>query len=531
MQENEKFEVRYYGRRRPEVIRLIPDKAQRILDVGCGNGELGKVLKQKKGVVVHGIEVCEAAGRRASAHLDRVWIGRVEDMLDELHPCTYDCIVVADVLEHLADPYSVLKNLVHKLQPAGTVVASLPNVQYEEIVLGLCAGRWNYTSEGLLDRTHLRFFTRQSVRELFWAAGLHVTHMEENRDSYIKPVGRKFPGRRRAFFFKAFQDRCVWQFLVRATKSASIPTSPGMGVILRLTPGPANAPAPPTPAKHIIFQKKFPCLTVEDWPPSLDQIMKFCSRDHRIELVMVLDAQVVPNDSLVDSMAFFAQCDPSIGILFPGTYSDPECTRLSSIGFRWSFSRHQMEALGRGDSASHWPFPVCLDSGTPHAFAVKREVFKDVGGFDERLNLKWQMHDFCYRALRRGYLSVYVPEARVWHPSCAPEQNTASNGMFFDDVLGQLLWAERYCAFGEWYTIFRKLLHSALTGTVPKMNFRPPYTGSPLRGLYWQACTWARTFRKNLADPGKKALWHALKVYVLRAKLRTSSSGVHLGRA
>jgi tetratricopeptide (TPR) repeat protein len=92
----------------------------------------------------------------------------------------FDCIVLADVLEHLRDPLSVLKKLIRFLSDSGTVVASVPNVRFFYVLDRLAEGRWEYMEAGILDKTHLRFFTKTEVEVLFRQAGLTMTGVSEN---------------------------------------------------------------------------------------------------------------------------------------------------------------------------------------------------------------------------------------------------------------------------------------------------------------------------------------------------------------
>ncbi len=159
------------------AIKLVPIFATRILDVGCGAGVLGKSIKWRQAAEVHGVELAIGAAGNAGDHLDRVWDRPIESVLPELSDDYYDCIIAADVLEHLNHPWETLKSPSAKLAPNGKMVISLPNVQNWGVVFDLLEGKWDYRSEGILDRTHLHFFTRKSVEELFWNAGLRISHI------------------------------------------------------------------------------------------------------------------------------------------------------------------------------------------------------------------------------------------------------------------------------------------------------------------------------------------------------------------
>lgn len=169
-----KFLVSYYTER-PQIAALVPEAARVVLDVGCGEGALGRMLKRNRPeVVVLGIEPLPDVAAVAGEHLDAVQVGGAEGGWPMDWPAP-DCIVFADSLEHMVDPWSVLARSVARLAPGGSVVFSMPNVAHHSVLVGGLRGRWDYADHGLLDRTHLRFFTRLTLLELVRGAGLEPT--------------------------------------------------------------------------------------------------------------------------------------------------------------------------------------------------------------------------------------------------------------------------------------------------------------------------------------------------------------------
>ena len=151
----------------------MPEGARRILDVGCGEGAFGALLKRRRGCEVHGVERFPPAAAAARRVLDSVTEGDAESARLPFDDGSFDCLVYADVLEHLVDPWRALRDHVRLLRPGGRVVASVPNVRHLGVVLRLLLlGRIDYADEGILDRTHLRFFTRRSLLALLEGAGL-----------------------------------------------------------------------------------------------------------------------------------------------------------------------------------------------------------------------------------------------------------------------------------------------------------------------------------------------------------------------
>jgi 2-polyprenyl-3-methyl-5-hydroxy-6-metoxy-1,4-benzoquinol methylase len=159
------------------IIELLGlDK--RVLDVGCATGNLAEVLAGR-GCRVTGIEIDPEAARQAEKHCERVIVGDVEslDLGAELDEADFDVIVFGDVLEHLKDPLQTLRRFKPFLQTEGYVIASIPNIAHGSVRLALMQGRFRYRSLGLLDDTHLRFFTRETVEQLFKDAGFLIADL------------------------------------------------------------------------------------------------------------------------------------------------------------------------------------------------------------------------------------------------------------------------------------------------------------------------------------------------------------------
>ena len=165
-------EVRVYSGARPDLWRYIPDSIDRVLDVGCAAGELGAALKEAgKAREVVGLELSACAATQARCHLDHVVQGDIES-IDVPYPDKYfDLLVYADVLEHLKNPWDLAVRHRRLLRPGGYVVASLPTVGHVTTLLMLLRQQWRYEELGIMDYTHLRFFTRSGVLDLFRRAG------------------------------------------------------------------------------------------------------------------------------------------------------------------------------------------------------------------------------------------------------------------------------------------------------------------------------------------------------------------------
>lgn len=171
----------YFGRSRGEVLAYVPRQSRRVLELGCGNGTtLGLVkdwLASPEGLWLAGVELNTDMAVIAREVADQVWTGNVEllNFTDEIQPGSLDVVLCLDVLEHLVDPWSMVRKLTPLLKPGGRLIASIPNVRHWKFIRNLLfKADFNYRDAGLLDRTHLRFFVKKTAIELVTCGGLHL---------------------------------------------------------------------------------------------------------------------------------------------------------------------------------------------------------------------------------------------------------------------------------------------------------------------------------------------------------------------
>jgi len=207
----------YFQNKRPEMLTYIPDTSNTILDVGCGCGDFGELVKVALSSEVWGVEINTHAIEIASQKLDRVICGDFTNDLG-LPERKFDCIIFNDVLEHMIDPFTSLSNAKKFLKHGGVIVASIPNVRYFPNIWELVVKKdWQYSEWGILDRTHLRFFTYRSILSTLDSLGYSVQCIEG-----INPVEQVHPVYSRKFrifnllSFKQIEDMRYLQFAVVA---------------------------------------------------------------------------------------------------------------------------------------------------------------------------------------------------------------------------------------------------------------------------------------------------------------------------
>ncbi|HYZ10695.1 MAG TPA: glycosyltransferase [Actinomycetota bacterium] len=212
-------------------IVLLTGRSKKVLDVGASTGYVARALRGR-GCTVTGLEIDPEAAKQAAKYCDRMIVGDVEELdLEETFPADrFDVVIFGDVLEHLVDPAGVLLRTAAVLAPGGYVVASIPNITHGSVRLSLMAGQFRYTETGLLDRTHLRFFDRRGVEELFEDTGYAVREWRRVQMDLFQPpevdlLEDAFPPELIERIRKA-PEAFTYQFVVRAEPVRQMPAPP-----------------------------------------------------------------------------------------------------------------------------------------------------------------------------------------------------------------------------------------------------------------------------------------------------------------
>jgi SAM-dependent methyltransferase len=168
-------EAYYYSNDRREVLPFVPPDVRRVVEVGCGGGDFGALLAKERGVEVWGVEMVPEVAAIAASRLHRVIAAPFTSALAELPRRHFDAVLFNDSLEHFPYPEPPLAFAAELLADGGVVIASIPNVRYIDNLLHVLVERdWRYADHGILDRTHLRFFTKRSIERTFRDGGYRI---------------------------------------------------------------------------------------------------------------------------------------------------------------------------------------------------------------------------------------------------------------------------------------------------------------------------------------------------------------------
>jgi 2-polyprenyl-3-methyl-5-hydroxy-6-metoxy-1,4-benzoquinol methylase len=190
------------------MLKYIPQSAKLVLEIGCGSGKFAALLRQRNQCELWAIEPNNIAAQLARKHVDKIFNTSIEEAQKYLNGQKFDVIILLDVIEHLVNPDQILTMLRLNLTSAGFIVASIPNMRYfysfRDLVL---YGKWDYVEAGILDRSHLRFFTYNSVQKFFTNLGFKIITIEG-----INPTSSFKLNMINLLFFNKFWDCKYLQF-------------------------------------------------------------------------------------------------------------------------------------------------------------------------------------------------------------------------------------------------------------------------------------------------------------------------------
>jgi len=429
----------YFGYTRPEILALVPESARRVLDVGCGAGRLGEALKARQEAEVVGIEMNEEAAAVARQRLDHVLVGDVEELTLNFEPGSFDAIVCGDILEHLREPERLLRQARKWLASEGCLIASIPNVRHHSVVCSLLQGNWTYESAGLLDRTHLRFFTRREIEKLFVRAGFQIEGMWSVNAPGEDPAGRNRSGPVRlgrlcidGLSEPDAAEFYTYQFLVRAWRAP--PSDFGRTSIVIVTHNQLEYTRQCLDSVRRFTDEPFELIVVDNastdgtveylralpgvrviandanrgFPAAVNQGIAIASGRQ----VLLLNNDTVVTTGWLGRMLRALHGDPLVGLVGPCSnfVSGPQQVEagydnMAELdGFAWDWGK------------AHEGLRVQVNRLVGFCLLIRREVIETIGLLDERFGVGcFEDDDYCLRAIQAGFRAVIAGDAFVHH--------------------------------------------------------------------------------------------------------------------
>ena len=180
----------YYQNSREDLIPFLPEKYLTVLEIGCGEGNCWNMLKQDEQLEIWGVEPNQNAAIVARRKAHQLFENTFDECVEDLPNNYFDLIICNDVIEHMPDHDRFFEQIKNKIAPSGHLIGSLPNVRYYSVMRNLIFKKdWFYENAGVLDRTHLRFFTEKSIRRCF----------DKHEFNVISLAGINSPGRFKFF--------------------------------------------------------------------------------------------------------------------------------------------------------------------------------------------------------------------------------------------------------------------------------------------------------------------------------------------
>ncbi len=208
----------------PDLLKIMPNGLNRIVEVGCSSGALAKAYKSLNPSCKYtGIEIEPDFAEIAKKHCSEVFLGNIENFDDETFRKLFpsDCWIFGDTLEHLYDPWALLRRIRPNLMPGAQIIACIPNAQHWSIQASLNCGSFRYEDQGLMDRTHIRWFTRTTILDLFESTGFEIIEgfpriFDEPARDHVLPSIRAMALATGADPEMAVDDAIPLQWVVRA---------------------------------------------------------------------------------------------------------------------------------------------------------------------------------------------------------------------------------------------------------------------------------------------------------------------------
>ena len=438
----------YYSNIREDIPSMITGSPQRILEIGCAEGAMGELLKRRYNCEYVGVEVNSEAAHKAEERLDRVIIADVEKTNIEEHHITepgFDYIIYGDVLEHLYDPWTVIHEHKKVLKDDGYIVVSIPNVRNLQVIESLVNGSWTYKDEGILDSTHLRFFTLQEIKKMFVNCGYTIVDVK----CVITPFcdHSKIQGVTNIDLPKLtiknvskeeMLELSTVQFIIKAQKANILKSAklPKCSIIIPVF-------------NQVEYTKQCIETLYKNTPKSLFEIIVvdnnssdgtkefLCGIKEKIKVIsnpgnlgfakacnqgakeasgrylIFLNNDTVPLPGWLEEMVDSANSDIDAGIVGSRLLYPDGTIQHAGIGFINGIPDHPFRNLPADHPEAN--VPKELDMVTGACLLIRRDLFFECSGFDEQYKNGVEDIDLCLKVRLKGYKVIYNPKSTLYH--------------------------------------------------------------------------------------------------------------------
>ncbi|MGD8777575.1 MAG: glycosyltransferase [Ignavibacteria bacterium] len=427
----------YYEYNRPEVQKLVNPNSKKILDVGCGSGVMAFELKEKLNAEVWGIEPVEKAAKKAETKLDKVISGSIESALDKLPDNYFDSIIFADVLEHLVDPKEIIESIKLKLKSKGEIVTSIPNVRHWTMIKKLIEGDWRYEDAGILDKTHLRFFTIDTAIELFSKCGFNVEELSATfSEKYQYPDELLTTLNKFGYNVSTLQEHSqYYQYLLKSVlKEVEIETSIVIPVYNQLEHTETTINFIYETVKgsfELIIINNNSKQDISDYLNNLsvdrDNVKVITNNENlgfpkavnqglmeaKGKYIVVANNDIIVNKGWLERFIEAAESSDSIGIVsgisneVSGVQKDLNAAYKSIEEMQKYAEMVKLQNAGKKMEFPRVAFLCTL---------IKKEVIDKIGGLDERFSPgNYEDDDYCLRSQVAGYKTVVCKDVFIHH--------------------------------------------------------------------------------------------------------------------
>ncbi len=426
----------YYKFSRPEVQKLVDLKAKKILDVGCGEGEMASELKKRNNAEVWGIEIFDKAAEKAKSKLDKVLVGEVENKISQLPDEYFDTIIFADVLEHLVNPDRILKQIRAKLKRNGEVIVSIPNVRNWSVIKSLLDGSFDYEEAGILDKTHLKFYTLDSAAKMLIESGFKIDNVEATvLQKYNIPQSLLDELSKIGLDVSTLRERSQhYQYLFKLKKDKNLLVSIIIPVYNQL-----ESTIETIESIYNFTEEYFELILIDNgsekeisdklkqltkgknnisiitntdnlgFPKAINQGL----RKAQGEYLVIANNDIVVTNGWLKKLIAHAESNKNIGIVGPVSNKVSGVQLLKEANYQSIEEMHEFaEEVSREHSGRYFEFPRVAFLCT----LIKREVIEKIGGLDEQFSPgNYEDDDYCLRAQLAGFKTVIAQDVFVHH--------------------------------------------------------------------------------------------------------------------